>query len=281
MMNEKNENRFVLNNGVLIPDVAFGTYKAAAGNTSEVILKAIEVGYRCFDTASFYGTEEYLAEAIKQSGIPREEFFITSKLWKTELGYDNAIAAFQASLKRLNTDFLDAYLIHWPLPAPDYEDWKVIDFDTWQALEKLYGEGVVNAIGVSNFLPHHIENILESCEIAPAINQIEFHPGYSQLATVEYCQKHNILVQAWSPLGRTRVLDDPLICELAEKYKKQPAQICLRYAYQMGVMPLPKSSETSRMKENMDVFDFEISQEDMFRLQSMPPAGWSCLHPDR
>ena len=137
MMNEKNENRFVLNNGVLIPDVAFGTYKAAAGNTSDVILKAIEAGYRCFDTASFYGTEEYLAEAIKQSGIPREEFFITSKLWKTELGYDNAIAAFQASLKRLNTDYLDAYLIHWPLPAPDYEDWKVIDFDTWQALEKL------------------------------------------------------------------------------------------------------------------------------------------------
>lgn len=114
---------------------------------------------------------------------------------------------------------MDAYLIHWPLPAPDYEDWKVIDFDTWQALEKLYGEGVVNAIGVSNFLPHHIENILESCEIAPAINQIEFHPGYSQLATVEYCQKHNILVQAWSPLGRTRVLDDPLICELAENIK--------------------------------------------------------------
>ena len=181
MMNEKNENRFVLNNGVLIPDVAFGTYKAAAGNTSEVILKAIEAGYRCFDTASFYGTEKYLAEAIKQSGIPREEFFITSKLWKTELGYDNAIAAFQASLKRLNTDYLDAYLIHWPLPAPDYEDWKVIDFDTWQALEKLYGEGVVNAIGVSNFLPHHIENILESREIAPAINQIEFHPAILSL----------------------------------------------------------------------------------------------------
>ena len=167
---------YTLSNGVKIPAAGFGTYKAADGKSAEVISTAIEAGYRCFDTASFYETEGYLAEAIEKSGIPREEFFITSKLWKTEMGYQNAKDAFERSLERLKTDYLDLYLIHWPLPEPGYEDWKRLDIETWQALEELYEAGKVRAIGLSNFLPHHIENLLENCRIKPVSDQLEFHP---------------------------------------------------------------------------------------------------------
>ncbi len=273
-------NSFTLNNGIEIPCPAFGTYKAVDGN-KETVKLAIEAGYRCFDTASYYGTEEYLAEAIAESGIARSAFFIISKLWKTEMGYDKTMAAFEASLKRLNTDYIDLYMIHWPLPEVGYKDWKVLDFDTWNTLEKLYTEGAVKAIGVSNFMPHHLENLLDGCEVKPAVNQIEFHPGYSQETTLGYCREHDILVQAWSPLGRTRVLKDALICELAEKYGKSPAQICLRYALQRGVMPVAKASNIERMKENADVYSFEMSKEDIMRIADMPPIGWSGLHPDR
>lgn len=271
---------FTLNNGVEIPCPAFGTYKAVDGN-KEAMKLAIDAGYRCFDTASFYGTEEYVAEAIAESGIPRNAFFIISKLWKTEMGYDKTMAAFEASLKRLKTDYIDLYLIHWPLPEPGCKDWKILDFDTWQTLERLYSEGAVNAIGVSNFMPHHLENLLDGCEIKPAVNQIEFHPGYSQETTLRYCHEHDILVQAWSPLGRTRVLKDELICELAKKYGRSPAQICLRYAVQRGVMPVVKASNIERMKENADIFSFDISEEDMMRIADMPPVGWSGQHSDR
>lgn len=272
---------FELNNGVKIPCVGFGTYKAAQGKTAEVIRTAIDAGYRYFDTASFYGTEPYLCEAVKDSGIPREEFFITSKVWKTEMGYERTKEAFEATLERLGTDYLDLYLIHWPLPEPDYEDWKALDLETWRALEEFYKEGRVRAIGLSNFLPHHIENILQNCEIRPAVDQIEFHPGYSQEAALRYCREKEILVQGWSPLGRMRVSKEPLILELAEKHGVSAAQICLRYALQRNVIPLPKSSSIERMKQNQELFDFEISGEDMYRLETMPQTGWSGEHPDR
>lgn len=271
---------FILNNGIALPAAAFGTYKAVDGNVN-TILNAIKAGYRYFDTASFYGTEEYVAKAIQESGIARSEFQITTKLWKTEMGYDKTMQAFENSLKRLHTDYIDLYLIHWPLPEPDYKDWKVLDFDTWQTLETLYKQGVIKAIGVSNFLPHHLKNILDSCEIKPAVDQIEFHPGYSQEATVNFCKENGILVQAWSPLGRTRVLNDELICELAEKYSTSPAQICIRYALQRGVMPIVKTSNKERMAENLDPGRFEIEEEDILRIRSMPPVGWSGEHPDR
>lgn len=274
------KNSFTLCNGIEIPCPAFGTYKAADGN-KETIMLAIEAGYRCFDAASFYGTEEYLGEAIAESGIPRSEFFIISKLWKTEMGYSKAAEAFEASLRRLKTDYIDLYLIHWPLPEPGYKDWRTLDCDTWSALEKLYSRGAVRAIGVSNFLPHHIENLLCGCEIKPMVNQIEFHPGYSQENVLSYCRAHNITVQAWSPLGRARVLNDELICRLGEKYGKSPAQICLRYALQRGVMPIVKASGVERMKENADIYSFEISSEDAMQIAGMPPVGWSGLHPDR
>lgn len=272
---------YTLSNGVEIPCVAFGTYKAAEDESETVIRRAIEAGYRYFDTASFYGTEPYLGRAVQESGIPREEFFIASKLWKDEMGRENARKAFEQTLKRLGTEYLDLYLIHWPLPAPGCADWKALDIETWRALEDLYAEGKVRAIGLSNFLPHHIENLLENCEIRPMVNQLEFHPGYCQEAAVRYCQDREILVQAWSPLGRQRLSKDALVLSLAEKYGVSAAQLCLRYALQKQVIPLPKSSSMERMKQNQDIFNFEISQEDMFRLDTMPQTGWSGQHPDR
>lgn len=272
---------YTLNNGIQMPAVGFGTYKAADGKSADIIKKAIESGYRYFDTASFYGTETYLAEAIRQSGLPREDFFIASKLWKTEMGYENAKAAFRRTLDNLDTDYLDLYLIHWPLPEPGYENWKELDRETWRALEELYAEGKIRAIGLSNFLPHHTENILAECTVRPAVDQIEYHPGYSQEAAVQYCKENGILVQAWSPIGRSRVLKDPLVCELAAKYRVSPAQICLKFAVQRGIVPLPKSSSPERMKQNMDLFSFEMDQEDIWRLATMPQSGWSGEHPDQ
>ena len=270
-----------LNNGVQIPCLGFGTYKAAEGSTSMIIKTAVRCGYRYLDTASFYQTETYVGEAVKESKIPREEFFLVSKVWKDEMGYDNTLRAFEQTLKNLQTDYLDLYLIHWPKPSPDCENWKKLDIETWKALEKLYHEKRVRAIGVSNFLPHHIENLLESCEVVPAVDQLEFHPGYTQEAAVRYCQEHDILVQAWSPLGRRRVMDDELIRALAERHHVTQAQICLRYAFQKGIIPIPKASSEERMKNNQDIFGFELTKTEMQKLDTMPPVGWSGEHPDR
>ena len=272
---------YVLNNGVEIPAVAFGTYKAADGKSADVIRAAIGAGYRYFDTASFYGTETYLAEAIRESGIPRREFFIASKLWKDEMGYENVKSAFERTLNNLRTDYLDLYLIHWPLPEPGYKEWRQLDKETWRAMEELYEAGKIRAIGLSNFLPHHIENILKDCRVRHAVDQIEYHPGYSQEAVVNYCRERGILVQAWSPIGRSRVLDEPLVKELAAKYDVSPAQICLKFAVQRNIIPLPKSSSEDRMRENLDLYSFELEQDDIWRLSTMPQTGWSGEHPDR
>ena len=271
---------FVLNNGVKNPCLGFGTYKAADGKSADVIFTALKAGYRYFDTASFYGTETYLAEAVEKSGIDRKELFITSKAWKTQMGYENVKKAFSESLASLRTDYLDLYLIHWPLPEEDCTDWKKLDLETWRALEDLYFEGKVRAIGVSNFLPHHLAPLLQNCRVKPAVDQIEFHPGYTQEQTVSYCQKNGILVQAWSPIGRRALLDHPMLVQMAERYGVSVAQLCIRYALQRGIVPLPKSSAMERMKQNHDVFGFSISEEDMFRLGTMPQTGWSGQHPD-
>ena len=272
---------YTLNNGLQIPCIGFGTYKAAQNNEADVIRSAIQAGYRYFDAASFYGTEEVLGQEIKNSGIAREDFFVTSKLWKDEMGYENAIEAFEKTLARLDMEYLDLYLIHWPKQTPDADGWKELDTQTWKALEELYRADKVKAIGLSNFLPHHIENILQTGTIEPAVDQLEFHPGYTQETAVRYCEENGILVQAWSPLGRQRVLNEPLICELAEKYEVSEAQICLRYIVQRGIIPLPKASSYERMKQNQELFHFEISKEDMYRISCMPQTGWSGEHPDR
>ena len=271
---------YTMNNGMKIPCMGFGTYKAAEGNDATVIKTAIEAGFRYFDTASLYYTEEALGQAIKESGIPREEFFIVSKMWTDQMGYDNVKKALEESLAKLQMDYLDIYLIHWPRGSENYEEWKSITKDTWKAMEELQKEGKIRALGLSNFLPHHIKHILEICEVKPVVNQLELHPGYMQYATVKYCEEHDILVQAWSPLGRFRMADNALLMHLLEKYQVSFAQLCLRFLIQLGIIPLPKASSMERMKQNMDVFGFDIEEEDMYRILTMPECGWSGEYPD-
>ena len=268
----------VLSNGVKMPNLAFGTFKVNEGDDVQIILDAINVGYRHFDTAAFYNTEEALGKAIKKSGIPREEFFVTTKVWKTCMGYEGAKKSFEESLEKLDMDYVDLLLIHWPRPDAE-SDWKQLDIETWKAFEEIYKEGKAKAIGVSNFLNHHMQNILDNCEVVPMVNQIEFHPGYIQKDIVDFDKERGIVVEAWSPLGRERVFKDELLNKLAEKYGKSVAQICLAFALQMGVVPLPKSSSIERMKQNMDI-DFELEEEDFEKIVNMEEMGWSGLDPD-
>lgn len=271
-----------LANGNTIPTIGFGTWKTAENQNEKIITTAIEVGYRYFDTASFYGTEPYVGRAIANSGLEREEFFIASKIWKDQLGYEETKKALEGTRKALDTDYLDMYLIHWPLPTPDMEEqvWKKLNIETWRAMEELYEAGKVRAIGVSNFLPHHLDNLLKNCKIKPMINQIELHPGYMQHATVQYCKEQGIIPQAWSPVGRGKALTDPLIMRLADKYKVSPAKICLQYLLQHDILIIPKASSVERMKENLLGFDFTITQEDMWRIDTLPQMGWGGEHPD-
>ena len=276
----KKDDCFELYNGVRIPVLGYGTYKAAEGKGSEAIELAIAAGYRYFDTASFYDTEGFLGEAIRKSGLPREDFFISSKAWKTEMGYEGTKAALQRTLENLGTEYLDLYLIHWPRPELGLKEWRELDRETWRAMEELYEEGKVRAIGLSNFLPQHILPLLEDCRIRPMVDQLEFHPGYTQEAALRFCEEQGMLVQAWSPIGRRALLDNEMLQEMAGRYGVSVAQLCIRYAIQRGVVPLPKSSAMERMKQNQDVFGFEIEEEDMYRLGTMPQTGWSGQHPD-
>lgn len=274
------DNYLVLNNGMQIPKIGFGTYKLKDGNNAEVFKMALEAGYRYFDTASFYENEEVLGQVLKESGIPREELFIASKVWKTEMGYEETKAALNRSLEKLQMDYLDLYLIHWPIPSADCEDWKQLDIDTWRAMEELQKEGKIKAIGLSNFLPHHIDNILEHCTIRPVVNQLELHPGYMQEAAIRYCWENEIAVQAWSPVARGRIFDNKLLVSFAEKYQTTVAKICLQYLKQRNILIIPKASTMERMKENLAASTFEIDREDMQRITSMPQCGWNGGHPD-
>ena len=270
------EKGFVLENGTELPFLGFGTWLV---KEEKIILDALASGYRHIDTARRYENEKMVGNALQQCGIPRRELFLTSKVWKTDLGYDKTMASFEASLKDLQVQYLDLFLIHWPLPFPG-ADWKPLVTESWRALEQLYDEGAVRAIGVCNFLPQHLLHVLKTANTAPMIDQFEFHPGYPQYETLQFCQSRGIQAEAWSPLGRGRLLEDPLVLELAKKYGKSPAQICLRFCLQNNVLPLPKSSAPERMKANLDIFDFEIEQEDIYRLLTMPQTGWSGLHPE-
>ena len=271
---------FILENGMAVPAVGFGTYNAKGGDNLLMIKTAIEAGYRYFDTASLYGTERALGQAIKESGLPREAFQIASKVWIDEMGYENTKAALERSLKRLQTDYVDLYLIHWPKAGEEDADWKMRDLETWCAMEEMVDAGKIKAIGLSNFLPHHLDNILEHCRIKPVVNQLELHVGYSQEAAVAYTKKHGIQVQAWSPFARGVLEEYPLVVSLAEKYGKSPAQICLRFLYQKGIMPLIKASSKERMLQNMDIFGFALEKEDVQMLECMPQNTWGGEHPD-
>ncbi len=272
---------FHLNNGYEIPCVGFGTWQTPDGETAVMaVSEAIRAGYRHIDTAACYGNEVGVGQGIKKSGIEREKLFVTSKVWNTERGYEKTIAAFEKTLSDLGLDYLDLYLIHWPASSSQYDNWEEINLETWKAMTELYEAGRIKSIGVSNFMPHHLEALMKT-EVPPMVNQIEYHPGLTQAETVDYCKKHGILVEAWSPLGTGRMLNNEMLKSIAAKYEKSVAQLCIRWCLQNRVLPLPKSITPSRIMENTDVFDFEIMAEDMRSINDMPYFGGSGLHPDK
>lgn len=270
---------FVLNNGIKVPAVGYGTYLSTEGG-EEALKLALEAGYRFFDTASFYKNETELGKVLKTSGILRADLQISSKMWRTEMGYEQTKKACNESLERLKTDYLDIYLIHWPKQDNYGDDWKDILRQTWKAMEELYADGKIKALGLSNFLPHHLDVILDCAKIKPVVNQLELHVGYMQNAAIEYTKKNDILVQAWSPLGRQRVLNEPIVIKMAEKYKVTPAQFLLAFLNQQEIMVLPKASTLERMKANLQFDGISISKEDMQFLICLPQMGWSGEHPD-
>lgn len=245
----------VLSNGIKIPSIGFGTYKSGDNNeTAEIVKYALECGYRQIDTASFYGNEVGIGNAIKESKVKREDIFLVTKLWNDDHGYDKTIEAFNNSLKRLQVEYLDLYLIHWP---------NKLNAETWRAFEDLYKAGKVKAIGVCNFKIGHLEELKKTAKIMPMVNQVEVHPQSSKNEMLNYCIENNIQLIAWSPIMRGKLFTNELMLNLSEKYQKSVAQVILRWHIQRGVIPIPKSSNKTRIKENLNVFDFEISNKDM------------------
>ena len=245
-----------LTNGVDMPIFGLGVYKMTdPQQTIEAITKALQVGYRAIDTASLYYNEEQVGEAIRHSGVAREEIFVTTKVWNTDQGYDNTLKAFEVSLKKLNMDYVDLYLTHWPVEGK-YPD-------TYRAIERLYEEKLIRVPGVSNHHAHHLEQLLRSANVPPMVNQVEVHPYLSQEPLRAFCREHHIEVTAWSPLGRGGVLQDETITKIAEKYGKSAAQVVLRWHLQHDILVIPKSVTPSRIEENANIFDFVLSSEDM------------------
>lgn len=276
-----NIKNYTLNNGVTIPEIGFGTWQTPDGDTAVLAVKsALENGYRHIDTAAIYGNEKSIGQAIADSGIARKDLFLTSKLWNSERGYESTLKAFEKTLSDLQTDYLDLYLIHWPANAKQFSDWKQKNADTWRAFEKLYQDGKIKAIGISNFMVQHLEALLETATVKPVINQIEYHPGYLQADVVAFCKERDILIEAWSPLGTGKMLNDPTLLEIASQYNVSVAQLCIRWCLQNGTLPLPKSITPERIKQNLEVYHFEISDNDMKRIDALPYIGGSGLLPD-
>lgn len=272
--------RLPLNNGLAIPCVGFGTWKAPNDEVCvEAVREAVTAGYRHIDGAAVYGNETRVGEGIRASGVPRGELFVTSKVWNSEHGYDETLRAFERTLRDLGLDYLDLYLIHWPNPKPFRDRWRETSLATWRALERLNREGLARSIGLSNFLPEHLGHILAGCEIKPQVDQIEFHPGLTQWETVELCRANGILVEAYSPLGGGEVFADPRLSAIAAKYGRSVAQVVLRWVVQKGVVPLPKSVTPARIAENTRLFDFELSAEDCAVIDAFPEHRIGC-HPD-
>ena len=262
-----------LANGVEMPRLGLGTYKAAEGGDVErAVTYALKIGYRGIDTASLYDNETGIGTAIAASGVPRAEVFLASKVWNDEQGYDSTLSAFETSLVRLGTDYLDLYLVHWPRPETP---------QTWRAMERLYGEGTVRAIGVCNHLEHHLESLIAAAHVPPLVNQYEHHPLLQQPDLLGYCEGHDIVVQAWAPLMKGRVTELPTLVEIGRHHNKTPAQVTVRWILQHGITTIPKSVHPERIAENADVFDFSLTPEEMATIATLDRGHRFGPEPDR
>lgn len=262
----------ILNNGVQIPLVGFGTFKVENGQeTVEAVKNALKSGYRHIDAAAIYNNEDSVGQGIKESGIDREEIFITSKVWNSDQGFDNTLKAFETTLEKLGMNYLDLYLIHWP---------QSLNKETWKALEKLYKDGKVRAIGVSNFKENHLKELMEEAEIFPMVNQVEFHPQLTQPELVTFCNENKIQIVAWGPLMQGQLDKYDLFNELSVKYNKTPAQIVLKWDIQQGIVTIPKSTNLERIKSNFEIFDFNLDKEDMEKISNLNTGVRIGLDPD-
>lgn len=279
---------YVMRNGVKIPCIGFGTWQSPNGEVAiNAVKTAIETGYVHIDTAAAYQNEPSVREGIARSGVKREDLWITTKRpggrTPEYMGYEGCIKVFNESLEKLGTDYVDMYLVHWPIPPFGWklgdESWKKELQETWRAFETLYKDGKIRAIGVCNCFEEHFKAIYDTCEIKPMLNQIEYHPSYMQKEAVEFSVKEGMLVEAWSPLATGRIFEVEEMKAFAEKYNKSIAQICIRWVLQKGFLPLPKSVTPSRIIENAQIFDFEITEEDMAAIDKVENCGWSGLYP--
>ena len=275
------QDSFEISNGVRIPCVGYGTWKTPDGEvTAHCVDEALRAGYTHIDTAMIYQNEASVGEGIRRSGVRREDFFLTTKHWTADRGYEKTILACEASLKRLGVDYLDLYLIHWPCVKKVDPNWKEINAETWRGFERLYQDGKVRAIGTSNMFKEHLDALSSMCTIQPMVSQIEFHPGFMQDEVVEDAKARGMVVEAWSPMGSGAVINDPRLIEIASHYGKDVAQLCIRFALDNGLLPLPKSTRDDRIRTNMEVFDFTITEEDAKALRAIENLGYSGLTPE-
>jgi len=266
----------ILNNGIEIPQLGYGVFKVPADETKQAVLMALDAGYRHIDTAKLYGNEAAVGEAVRESGLLRDEVFVTTKLWNDDQGYDATLRGFDASIGRLGFDVVDLYLIHWPIPARD------LYVDTWRAMERLYLDGRIRAIGVSNFQPDHLRRLLDTSEVVPVVNQIELHPYFQQNEARKAHEELGVITEAWGPIARGgELLNDPAVARLADKHGRTPAQVVLRWHIELGNVVIPKSVTPSRVKENLDIFGFSLDETDMAAVATLDRGQRTGLDPDR
>ncbi len=265
----------ILNDSNKIPIVGFGTYNSTDQEAIESVKCAISNGYRLIDTATIYKNEAAVGKGIKASGIPREEICVTTKLWREGLGYETTKIKLEKSLKSLSLDYIDLYLVHWPANAKNYNNWQKTNADVWRAMEELQAEGKIKSIGVSNFFQEHLDSLLQTAKVIPSVNQIEFHPGYWQPELVKYCKEQNIVVESWSPLARGKVFGNEVLEAISKKHNKSVSQICLRWIIQHNVVAIPKSTSPKRIEENINLFDFQLSADEMIEINNLPEMGFS------
>lgn len=273
-MTSKLSPTLTLNNGQQIPQLGLGVYKLATDVAEGLIRQAIETGYRRFDTASFYGNESQIGAGVRNGGLPREDIFVTTKIWNDDQGYDKTLAAIDESLARLNIDYIDMLMIHWPKPQLD------LYLETWAAFQKAMESGKIRGIGVSNFQPNHLDRLLEAGGTVPAINQIELHPGLQQAVVRAYDAPHGIATEAWSPLARGRFNEDATVVSIANKHGKTATQVVIRWHIELGNLVIPKTATASRLQENISVFDFSLDDDDMAKLATLDSGLRTGPNPD-